>query len=94
MRKHWKAVKECLETAYSIAWDECHKIYVLMDKEEHDKMIGYGYENLIRVKDPLQSYETLQKWYSQSCALKFISSVRTVDTDDPNDGFSTLIPQF
>jgi hypothetical protein len=35
---------------------------------------------------------TLRQWYSDSCPLKFISSV-TTNHEDPNAGFESLIPQ-
>jgi hypothetical protein len=35
---------------------------------------------------------TLEKWYEDSCPLKFISAVETNEAD-PNEGFTSLIPQ-
>ena len=88
-------VKSALQGAVSIAWDTCHKIYLLMDENQHQEMITYGYDPLIRL-DSIgheEAFKELRQWYDESCALKFISSVRTVD-GDPNEGFLDLIPQF
>ena len=35
-------VKSALQGAVSIAWDTCHKIYLLMDENQHQEMITYG----------------------------------------------------
>ena len=35
-------VKERVSEAKAIAWDTCHKIYILMDSEQVDLMRGYG----------------------------------------------------
>jgi hypothetical protein len=36
--------------------------------------------------------DTLERWYDDSCSLRFINAVSTVD-GDPNEGFTDLIPQ-
>lgn len=81
-----------LTDAVGIAWDGCHKIYILMDETEYKLWEEYGYDPLIRVDSPDQALVTLQDWWEQSCGLRFINSVRT--TLNPNDGFDDLIPQF
>jgi len=40
-------VKERVVDAKAIAWDTCHKIYVLMDDEQVELMRGYEYDPLI-----------------------------------------------
>ena len=35
-------LREYLSTAAGIAWDGCHKIYVLMDNEQIEQMRGFG----------------------------------------------------
>jgi hypothetical protein len=86
--------------AKAIAWDTCHKIYVLMDDEQVALMRSYGYgdepdpDSLI-TSDELSSKEMSEKvmeWYQRSCALRFINAVHT--TPNPNDGFITIIGQF
>jgi hypothetical protein len=92
----WDAVKEAAETARCIAYDGCHKIYFAMDDEEVTRFrdLGYGEDgsNLIEGVTPVQYLYWAKKWYENSCGLKFISSVRT-NEDDPNAGFTSLIPQ-
>jgi len=44
------------------------------------------------VTDPDKSLETVQGWFEQSCGLRFISAVRSVE-GDPNKGFTGLIEQ-
>lgn len=87
----FKSVQE----AKAIAWDTCHKIYVLMDDEQVQKMVEYGYKDDMLTKDELTTREmmnTLQDWYDNACGLRFIEAVKTVE-GDPNKGFTTLIGQ-
>ncbi len=90
-------VKERVVDAKAIAWDTCHKIYLLMDDEQVKLMRGYGYETLI-TKDEMSSdemFEKLQDWFDTSCFLRFIDAVSSVPQDeDPNKGFETLVGQF
>lgn len=96
-------VFERIADAKAIAWDTCHKIYVLMDDQEVAKMREYGYgdendpDSLI-TKDEMNSkemFEVVKKWFEQSCSLRFINAVSSVpEGTDPNEGFETLIGQF
>lgn len=90
----WTLVYEKMEDAKGIAFDTCHKIYVLMDDEQIAKMREYEYDPLY-TKDEMSAgemYETIKHWYAESCPLKFVEAVSTVD-GDPNEGFETLIEQ-
>ena len=93
-KRAWNRIEKTLERSVSIAFDNCHKIYVNEDEEQHEKMKGYGYDPLIRIEaiGVKEALKTLRTWYDKSCGLKFISAVRTVD-EDPNKGFTDLIPQ-
>jgi hypothetical protein len=86
-------VEEAVVNAKAIAWDTCHKIYVLMDDEQVELMHSYGYDPIIEAKDstPEEMLETLKTWYRNSCGLRFIQSVAT--HEDPNAGFTSLIDQ-
>jgi hypothetical protein len=89
------SVLESVQEAKAIAWDTCHKIYVLMDDEQVSKMIEYGYEeDMIKATDstPKEMLNTLEDWYANSCGLRFIEAVKTVE-GDPNKGFTSLIEQ-
>lgn len=99
MEQRWEAVDTAVAEAKAIAWDGCHKIYVLMDDEQValQKSYGYGEDDdgslLIPVADVDTASGLLRVWYERSCGLRFINAVRTVD-GDPNDGYTQLIPQF
>ena len=93
-----KAVMDC----EGVAFDGCHKVYVLMDKEQVEKMRGFGYgdktdfekgdSRLVTADDMKRSemFALVREWYEQSCLLRFISSVAT---DGGEDEFGDLIPQ-
>jgi hypothetical protein len=87
-------VKERVVDAKAIAWDTCHKIYVLMDDEQVELMRGYEYDPLITKEQatPEEMFATLQEWYEDSCGLRFIQAVNTHPVD-PNLGFESLIEQ-
>jgi hypothetical protein len=88
-------VEEVINEARGIAWDTCHKIYVLMDDEQMALMGTYGYDPLISADEMSadEMLETLKKWYDESCGLRFINAVRS-HPSDPNLGFIDLISQF
>jgi hypothetical protein len=94
MAANWSKVEVAVELAKGIAFDTCHKIYVLMDDGQMAQMKEYGYDPLISSAEmkPDQMLSTIQKWYNHSCGLRFVSGVRSVD-GDPNEGFIDLIPQ-
>ena len=88
----WDKVQECK----AIAWDTCHKIYLLMDDKQVEKMLDYGYgDDMIKATDstPEMLLNTLEDWYANSCGLRFIQAVTTVK-DYPNEGFEDIIAQF
>ena len=88
----WDSVKDCK----AIAWDTCHKIYLLMDEEQVELMVSYGYGgDMIKAaySTPEMLLNTLEDWYANSCGLRFIQAVTTVK-DYPNEGFEDIIAQF
>jgi hypothetical protein len=93
--KAWGRVRDELADAKGIAWDGCHKIYVLMDDNQMADMAMMGYDPLIPVPEDSASeaLDILCDWYEASCGLRFIQSIRTV-TGNPNEGFTNLIGQF
>lgn len=93
----WENVEYYATQAKGIAFDGCHKIYVLMDYEQIEKMKSYGYgedtETRLYVRGQMTPDEmavTLRGWYERSCMLKFIEAVST-GTDE--DLFETVIAQ-
>jgi hypothetical protein len=87
----WDEVETALETADSIAFDSCHKIYVLGDLEQTEKMVGYEYAFVEGVTNTADALATLKKWFEQSCGLKFIEQV--CSEADGTESWHTLIPQ-
>lgn len=100
----WAKVEGALIGAHSVAFDGCHKVYVLMDEQQTDLMRGYGYGDqsadggggphlvIVGQYGRDKALELLREWYEDSCSLRFIQAVRTVD-GDPNEGFVNLIEQ-
>ena len=84
-----------ISEAEAIAWDNCHKIYLLMDTEQVELMRGYGYDPIITNEElnPDDMFGLVQEWYENSCSLRFIQAVSTNDIN-PNLGFESLISQF
>lgn len=95
----WDLVEERLDDAKAIAWDTCHKIYVLMDDAQvvETRGCGYGDEEgsffTNAEKSPSEMLTIVKKWFDESCGLRFVSAVST-NLEDPNLGFETLIGQF
>ena len=48
-------VEERVADAKAIAFDTCHKIYLLMDDEQVETMRGYGYDPLITNEEMTQA---------------------------------------
>lgn len=81
-----------VEMADSIAWDECHKIYILMDQKQTEQMRTYGYPHVLTKDYPINFEETLLGWFEDSCDLRFISAVST--NSDGTDKFHSIVEQF
>lgn len=95
-------LKAVLEGAKGIAFDGCHKIYVLLDDGQFAQQKTYGYgdgtddSQLVALRSDLdreRAFVTVKQWYEDSCALRFVSTIKTVP-GDPNDGFDNVIAQF
>lgn len=90
----WDLVEDRIVEAKGIAFDTCHKIYVLMDDEQMDLMKQYEYDPLISKAEMSASamFDTVKQWYADSCGLKFIDAV-TTNKENPSAGFESLVPQ-
>jgi len=88
-------IKGRLSEAKAIAWDNCHKIYILMDSEQVELMRSYKYHPLITANQMSsdEMFEVVEGWYEDSCSLRFIDAVST-NHINPNAGFETLVSQF
>ena len=92
---NYDLINDRVGSAKGIAWDNCHKIYILMDSEQVDLMKEYGYDPLITA-DQMSSDEMFNQvieWYEDSCSLRFIDAVST-NHINPNAAFETLVSQF
>ena len=90
----WDNVEEYVSNAKGIAFDTCHKIYILMDDAQIAKMREYEYDPLYTTAEMSadEMLSTIKHWYAESCMLRFVEAVATVE-GDPNEGFTTLIEQ-
>jgi hypothetical protein len=62
-----------------------------MDKQQTEKMIGYGYDKTI-AGTKWEMGDAVWRWYEDSCSLRFIDAVFT--NDDDTDKFVTVVAQF
>ena len=83
----WGRVRKALSRAKAMHWDGCHKIYLSMDDAQLQRSKELGYES------HKPDFDTLRSWFDESCGLRFVNAVHTVD-GDPNDGYDNLIAQF
>jgi hypothetical protein len=88
-------VEQYLQDAKGIAFDTCHKIYVLMDEEQVALMREYEYDEIVTAseKSPSEMLGIIKGWFDASCGLRFVDAVET-NKENPNDGFTVLIGQF
>jgi hypothetical protein len=93
MAANWGVVSRKLDGAAGIAFDTCHKIYVLMDKRQVDLMREYKYEHLHTAdeKSVDELLATIRYWYANSCGLRFVQSVASAA--DGDDVFEDLVAQ-
>lgn len=84
-----------LADAKGIAWDTCHKIYILMDDEQMTLMEQYEYDPLISKAemDADQMLDEIVKWWEDSCGLRFIQAVTTYP-EEGEEQFVDVIGQF
>ena len=85
-----------------VAFDGCHKVFILMDEAQVEKMrsIGYGDKTdiekgdsrLVWAEDTPRSemFMLVKDWYRQSCELKFIQSIKS---DGDQEEFGNVISQ-
>ncbi len=93
MTDHWASVEEAVKTARLIAWDTCHKIYIMMDDQEVSQMRDYEYDPLLTSADttPEQMLTEVLRWYNDSCSLRFID---VTSTGENGTEFYSLMGQF
>lgn len=91
LRRAWGEIEAVLPSVDAIAWDGCHKIYLLMNKQQTYYM--QDYPMLLRAEHA--SVEglmlTIQEWYDDSCPLVFIQGC---DGPMEETEFVSYIPQI
>ena len=76
----WIRVLDALPEARLIAFDGCHKIYLALDEEEAQWFTRDDSAYETYTTDNVGKYhKKLQKWYAESCCLRFIQGVRGGD---------------
>jgi hypothetical protein len=88
-------IDDFAENSVAVAFDTCHKIYMIGDDTELENMRGYGYQEIVTIEDGATHKELAEQvsfWYQHSCGLRFVEFVstnaKTGDTD-----FTTVIAQ-
>jgi hypothetical protein len=61
-----------------------------MDKQQTEKMIGYGYDKTIS-GTKWEMEDAVYRWYEDSCSLRFIDAVFT--NEDETDKFVIVVGQ-
>lgn len=94
LEQGWTAVREALPSVKAAAFDGCHKIYLLQDDRQVTEQEDLHYPHMVYAANNTAEamLGTLHRWFDESCPLRFIDAVRTVE-GDPSDGFTALIPQ-
>ena len=92
-------IDEYTNEAKGIAFDTCHKIYVLMDDKQVELMREYGHgaedpEGLITSEQMTgdEMRNQVMYWYQHSCGLRFIQAVYS-DSSIGYEGFVDIISQ-
>lgn len=80
-------VENILESAISITWDGCHKIYICLDQESHKRQVECGYD-MVPVENKAEAMNQLYEWFDVSCGLRFINAIECGNT------FLNVVPQF
>ena len=74
-------VASYLENCAGITWDECHKIYILMDEEEVKRMEDFEYQ-VIKLATKRERMRLIKNWYKESCPLKFVDVISNIDGEE------------
>ena len=101
----WERVRDFAHECVGLAWDGCHKIYLLMDHGQVHQFAEYGYGDgtddsrlLVEGRDfetTVAVLRALREWWDESCGLRFIQCCETPPPGgDPNDYIHDLIAQF
>lgn len=95
------AIRDAVDTAHGLAYDGCHKMYILDAVDETENMRRYGYPHVVEIADigPDAAVEQLEAWTRHSfetaeCGLAFITRVADDSLfDDINDAYTAVVGQ-
>jgi len=96
-RQRLQTLRDALHFAHLVAWDECHKIYLALDKVEADSFRESGYITFEGTPDEM--FDKVHGWYDASCPLVFINAVRHDSEQTPHhiwgtqSVFTDIVPQ-
>jgi len=91
-------VKKYLDKAVAITWDECHKIYIIMDDETAAYLASREHKLITEETHPKFLWDQLlDTWYKQSyikcgLGLEFVDAISSSD-GVPASNFKSVIPQ-
>ena len=88
----WDRVRKYADRTLLVAYDGCHKIYMAGDQKQADWFSDPGSAYTVFTGSPDEMVEQVQRWYRESCYLKFVNGVATV-SPNPDDGYTDLVPQ-
>jgi hypothetical protein len=71
----------------SIAWDNCHKIYLALTTKQTEELADLGYD-VVRSVSGGTFVSIVKDWYARSCGLVFVTGL----TDDGD--WIDFIPQI
>ena len=92
-------LRVALHGAHGIAFDGCHKVYILDTRELYEQMDGYQYREEVTPGEVDTALATLNEWMRQSvddvdCAMGFVQLIADVNRyDDPNQAYLTIVGQ-
>ena len=90
-------VAEATDKADLVAWDNCHKIYVALDKAEGSWYMDNKYQCFIG--SPEAMLDQVCEWYEKAsieCGLQYVDATSTSDMSTESEHYSDfhrLIPQ-
>jgi hypothetical protein len=86
-------VRDAMSVSVGVAYDDCHKVYILGDWQQVDKMREFGYETLVTTDDCNREELVIKtlEFFHDSCGLRFITHLVTTPEGEL---FNSIIDQF
>lgn len=95
------AIRDAVDAAHGLAYDGCHKMYILDAVDETDSMRRLGYSHVVEIADigPAAAVDQLEAWTRHSfetakCGLAFITRVGDFSQfAEENEAYSDVVGQ-